>query len=835
MRLRVALPLVLALILPARPAGALPAEFESAYVSYETGARCGDVALGDLDGDGYVDMVVASTGPAMVTVRRGTAEGTFPSSQSIPLGSAGVTAISLADLNNDGHLDLLANNSPAATFQYRFGDGLGGFGAAQTIAAPTVIANVQAADFNEDGWTDLAYAYGSNMALRYGTGGGNFGALNSSSVGAGSQFTALLAGDVTADGHADVTMVLRAGTTYRLWCRVGDGHGAFTDQLSVTAGPYVSLHRADMTGDGTPDIVLAGPAGAPVTVARGLGGGLFTTAATVAVDATSTRAVALDADGDGRLDLCAGGSVYLANVDGTYTAPILLHLPMASGLATAALNGDAHPDLVVTNGYASAYVLLGRGDGSFGILAEGALARPIDWGAQLADLTGDGRLDLVTSMAGPSSGGVIHVRPGLGDGTFGPGIESPITRHAEGIAVGDFDGDATPDIAYAYYELGYNRTGFLKGQGDGSFGPTQFLWSSADDPVGAADFNGDGHLDLVALSAVWVTIYPGLGNGDFDVPNAVGLYTEGVAGRVIVTDLNGDSRPDVMSASAPRKCASCGGAALYYWLNDGAGGFGPRQSLMEGHALTGAVVGDFDEDGWLDAASAYWIQDTDLTGERLVLFRGSGPGTFLPPVTFPMQAAARGLEAADLDGDGHLDILSAGYYSTAVVVHNGTGTGGFQSDRAWGTVAAPAQVLIGTLDGDARPDILALTSTFNPANPGAATVTQRYTLLRQPAAVSAVPDEPARGPWLAPVMPNPARGRTLLRYALPAPGRVRLEVFDVQGRLVNRLLDGPQGVGVHAVAWEGRDEAGRRVAPGVYLYRLVSAGGIRASRFVLLP
>jgi hypothetical protein len=86
---------------------------------------------------------------------------------------------------------------------------------------------------------------------------------------------------------------------------------------------------------------------------------------------------------------------------------------------------------------------------------------------------------------------------------------------------------------------------------------------------------------------------------------------------------------------------------------------------------------------------------------------------------------------------------------------------------------------------------------------------------------------------LAQNSPNPFAGATTLRFAVPAEGAVRLEVFDVAGRRVARLVDAVLPAGGHAVTWDGRDAAGSRVASGVYLYRL-HAGGQSTSREMVL-
>jgi len=72
------------------------------------------------------------------------------------------------------------------------------------------------------------------------------------------------------------------------------------------------------------------------------------------------------------------------------------------------------------------------------------------------------------------------------------------------------------------------------------------------------------------------------------------------------------------------------------------------------------------------------------------------------------------------------------------------------------------------------------------------------------------------------VRPNPAVGTSTLSFSLPVPAAARLTVFDVTGRQVRALRAGRLSAGEHAVAWDGRDDAGRMVPAGVYLARLVA-------------
>ena len=86
---------------------------------------------------------------------------------------------------------------------------------------------------------------------------------------------------------------------------------------------------------------------------------------------------------------------------------------------------------------------------------------------------------------------------------------------------------------------------------------------------------------------------------------------------------------------------------------------------------------------------------------------------------------------------------------------------------------------------------------------------------------------------LAPAQPNPAHGSTRLHFSLPTAGRVQLEVLGVDGRRVRTLVDGPLPAGNHEAVWDGRDERGQTVAPGLYFDRLTSMGRTLSHRIVL--
>lgn len=99
-------------------------------------------------------------------------------------------------------------------------------------------------------------------------------------------------------------------------------------------------------------------------------------------------------------------------------------------------------------------------------------------------------------------------------------------------------------------------------------------------------------------------------------------------------------------------------------------------------------------------------------------------------------------------------------------------------------------------------------------------------------AAPAVPGAPTSGPRIA-CGPNPAGASTAIRFTLPARAPARIDVVDVRGRTVRRLLAEERGAGSHLLRWNGTDDAGRAVPSGVYFVRLESAGGADAAKVTL--
>jgi hypothetical protein len=158
------------------------------------------------------------------------------------------------------------------------------------------------------------------------------------------------------------------------------------------------------------------------------------------------------------------------------------------------LNGDDKPDLVVANvnyGSSNVSVLLGNGDGSFGVGTEyGTGNDPIS--VAIGDLNGDGKQDLAVANHAANTASVLV---GNGDGSFGLKTDFGTGVSPSSVAIGDLNGDVKPDLAVASHDA--NTVSVLLGSGDGSFEvKTDYGTGSGPSSVAIGDMNGDGNPDL---------------------------------------------------------------------------------------------------------------------------------------------------------------------------------------------------------------------------------------------------------------------------------------------------------------------------------------------------
>jgi hypothetical protein len=171
-------------------------------------------------------------------------------------------------------------------------------------------------------------------------------------------------------------------------------------------------------------------------------------------------------------------------------------------------DGDGKPDLAVSVGPidfqtpGSLAILLGNGDGTFQTPSNIVLPGPFFTTAlAVADLNGDGKLDLVSTVFGGSRS-FITILLGNGDGTFQAPIQINSNTAPPSISIVDLDGDGKPDLLLADC-CGLAEASYMLGKGDGTFQPeVQFPSGPNPQAIAVADFNGDGKPDLAIVGQV---------------------------------------------------------------------------------------------------------------------------------------------------------------------------------------------------------------------------------------------------------------------------------------------------------------------------------------------
>jgi hypothetical protein len=326
--------------------------------------------------------------------------------------------------------------------------------------------------------------------------------------------------DFNRDGKPDIAVTNANDNTVTIL--LGDGKGKFTEAKGspFSAGNSPNdICVADFNGDGIPDLAFANHEQKSLTVLLGDGHGGFTPAPGSPVAVLSnphTHGIAAgDFNGDGKLDLVTESwgddkvTVIFGDGHGRFASPGVQfhvgHHPYER-LRVADVNGDGHPDIITTNwDGGNITVLLGNGKGGF-TEAQGSPfpAGKTPFGVAIADLNGDGKLDLaVVNYSGhsdqPANDGVTIL---LGDGHGGFKIMagSPFpTGHAPiRLAVGDVNGDGIPDVVTV--NLASNDITVLLG-GKGTFTRAATI-PVGGNPYGVAvgDLNGDGKADIVVAN-----------------------------------------------------------------------------------------------------------------------------------------------------------------------------------------------------------------------------------------------------------------------------------------------------------------------------------------------
>ena len=734
---------------------ALDGLFQAPWRGFDTGVFGNgfgpkSFAVGDLDGDGDLDILVGDSffGSTGISVLKNNGDQTFaaPVYYSLPQ-SQTVGEIALSDFDFDGDLDAFAtirgdsDQLTKITVWRNNGDG--------TFAVPIEFptgqgpAGIVIADFTGDGKPDVITAnYGASSIslLRHnGLNGQQAGFLPPVNFNAINHAEKIAAGDVNGDGILDVVVgeLVGIGPLATLAVMINTGDGNFDAPVIYDAAPdarfgSTAVALADLDNDGDLDLIGGGlystgsVDNGAVTIRRNNGSGTFGSAEIILFTNPNfvpnpKEITTGNLNGDGFADIVAavpsgraieGFVVVNSNGSGGFNTPIYYEASQQTfDVGIVDLDKDGHADVItLANSSAAVTIHKNLGNGSFQVLTRYEVASLSD-AVESADIDNDGDIDIVVNgeVDIASIDPVVKILKNNGNGTFAPAIDYTPARNFADMKLRDINGDDFVDLIFAPdADFPPYHFGTALNLGNGTFAPTFVteVFSCGDGSIDAADLDGDGDLDIVLTEEetcpgvdAHIFIFRNDGNQNFvRMPDIVlpGDLPHGLT----LADVTGDGNVDIITA-----------------LSAGMGVFPGNGNLTFGAPIVSTTapfkfkMADFNQDGVLDIGMI--LQQEAFGTDLIATALGNGNGTFQAVRTQTGSSVlenlriSNDLEPGDVNGDGRSDLVVFNDASNDVSVFIVNPDGSLRPHQRYGIGNTPILGTLADFDGDARLDVAA--------------------------------------------------------------------------------------------------------------------------------
>lgn len=716
------------------------------------------VGVGDLDGDGALDIVAANPRERTMLVYQGNGAGMFTLGEIVML-LFRPRSLVVSDFDADGKAEVVVSKlgDPTLTILERRADGATVVAGELTESGATGdYRQIASVDVDQDGDLDLVtVSEAGHVAYWLGAGNGTFQLGDPPFSG----ITAFAFADFDADGVGDFAVADRSEVG-EISVFLGGQHCAGACSRFTLGESVVGLAAGDFTGDGLLDLLTsAGSVGgssasAMATVIEGRGDGTFISSRRQQLGQYPWIFVTADFNNDHSIDIAQltfqpdGVSVSLRDPAGNFENTSVLPVTYSADgrlryfFDAADIDGDGSADVMSVERDAKiAQVHWGNGDGTFETGEPVAMASSPQ-SITAVDLNGDSRVDAVVTTEGPDTVTALYSQP---NGQFEQ-VAIPLPSTPQGKAViGDIDGDSRPDVLVAatgftvlmnreqglvlgatlapeaapglmrlYAAEDLNHDGFadlvfqfdflgfavLLGNGDGTFrSPRIYSALNFYSVLDVGDANGDGHPDLFVRDEISsLVLYLGDGTGAFVGPQRfnVGAITDGFH----VIDANGDGIDDLLASGYKSGLAEIHGAGC-----DKEPEYALAGPQFAGEVGYDPAVGDVNRDGILDLVSG------GFQGEQFNAYvtLGAGVGEFQARTRVP-DTTATSVALGDLDGDGALDLVTIDETSDRVSLLRGAGNGSFTRLADYAVGPRPSSALIADMNDDSRADVVTLNS-----------------------------------------------------------------------------------------------------------------------------
>jgi 6-phosphogluconolactonase (cycloisomerase 2 family) len=761
----------------------------AARVDFATGSYPYSIAIGDLDGDGKPDLAIANYGSSTVSVLRNTsANGTITASSfatkvDFTTGSS-PRSVAIGDLDGDGKADLVLANLGSYTVSVLRNTSVSGTIATSSFANKVDFATgsgpsfVAIGDLDGDGKSDLAVANvsGNTISVLRNTstsGSSSFAPKVDFSVGSYPYYLAI--GDLDGDGKPDLVASNNSSSSLSILRNTSVSGSITTSSFAAKADAGTgsgsnAVAIGDLDGDGMPDLAVVSGSnlvsvhrnGVPVlpTITGISPTSVCGASATITISGTNlngvtavrvggTAVASFTINSDNQITAVVNGnsgvfsvSTYCTAVSGTDTLKFANCTPTITSFTPAAAAPGASVTLTGSNFNAQAalnVVYFGAAKATVTSATANSLMVTVPSGATYAPIT---VLNTATGLSGASLSSFIPVyspaKTDLSSCDFKDKVDFTTNDNPYSVAFGDIDGDGKPDMAVANSNS-YTVSVYRNISATGSLSSNSFAakvdlsLSSPAFSVAFADLDGDGKQDLiVANSYYWgssnVSVFRNIAtNGSLSTASFAPRIDLGLGSylylyHVAVGDLDGDGKPDL---AVPYQSNS-GSSLVAIFRNNSSSGvinFVSSASLtLPNYAYPYSVaIGDLDGDNKSDLV----IANQNINISSISLFRNISVSGSLSTSSFATRLdLATGtnpyyLAMGDLDGDGKQDLAVANRTSNTVSLFRNTAISGSLSSSSFAakvdlsTGTSPRSVSIADLNGDGKPDLVVANDAAN--------------------------------------------------------------------------------------------------------------------------
>ncbi len=808
----------------------------SAAVPFATGGgpSIDCIALADIDGDGKTDVVVGNNAGSMSVLLNSSPPG------SITLGSFAVPFIisvsathtiinfAIGDLDGDGKVDVAYTSGDSTISVFRNTSTPGSISLASQVTFGSGLAaftnSMIMCDIDGDGKPDLAVTNGMNNTISIFRNTAITGSIDASSFDAPVIFesafeaSSIVAGDFDGDGKPDLAVTANPGPygshSYNLDVAIYLYHnnaipGAI-NQASLSAIAYPLGHdylpcivAGDLDGDGKPDIITANIDDSTISVLRNAPVAPVTIS-TVSPNVAAPGAVVTITGGNFNTTL-SNNIVFFGATQAVVTAA------SGSSLTVTVPAGATYDAVMVENTVTrrSAFSKLpflptfdGSGVVPGPILFDTAVNFADPAGSSnrnivIADFDGDGKADVA---AATDKGFAIYRNTAsagsITSGSFAAAIDYTLTATSSStVAAGDINGDGKPDLLVPTFFPGI-VSGLLVYRNTSTPGAVTFAAPVFYPQLGfpsyfnIRDMNGDGKPDVILGDGdnveADIALNTSEGNIDSSTLTPSCYFWSLPAGAaygvfaLAIGDIDGDGLPDAVEST---------GDTIWVYRNV-LTGFSPPTYLIAGNFVYGLTLTDVDGDGKMDIAAA---SSTDNT---LSVFRNTAtPGiidsnSFASRVIFATGNGPQSVAAGDLNGDGKPELVVLNNTDQSVSIFRNTATAGFINssslvanvDSSVGNIAI--FMVVGDIDGDGKADIVTACQGYaGGAVPGGIAVLTNKT--SSPTSTTGIISPAAAAPNIS-ILPNPNKGIFRVNGAT-GTGRdeaITLQVTDLVGQVI---------------------------------------------------